>query len=111
MKTPVLAALGALVVLWSLPLAAQKGDAKAGKATFESKCVSCHGPGGEGKESVAKMFGVEMKPLASKEVQGKTDDEIRKTITEGKGKMKAVQGLSDKDAGNVIAFVRSLGKS
>ena len=111
MKASALVAFGMLFALWSLPLAAQKGDAKAGKEVFQSKCAACHGPGGEGKESVAKMFGVEMKPLGSKEIQAKSDDDLRKTITEGKGKMKPPKDVTDKDAANLVAFIRSLGKS
>jgi mono/diheme cytochrome c family protein len=86
------------------------GDATAGKAVFSKSCASCHGPNGEGKDAIAKMLKAEMKPLGSKEVQAKSDADLRKAITEGTGKMKPVKGLSDKDLDNVIAFVRTLAK-
>jgi len=86
------------------------GDATAGKTVYIKSCASCHGPNGEGKDAIAKMFKTEMKPLNSKEVQAKSDAELRKDITEGTGKMKPVKGLSDKDLDNVIAFVRTLAK-
>ncbi len=87
--------------------AASAGD---GKALFASKCQSCHGPAGEGKEAIAKMFKVTMLPLGSKEIQAKSDADIKKVITEGHGKMKPVTGLSDAQVTDVIAFVRTLKK-
>jgi mono/diheme cytochrome c family protein len=102
-----------IVALASLPVAgtasaAPAGDAAAGKAVYTKKCASCHGEKGEGKEAIAKMMKVQMKALGSKEVQAKSDDELKKDTTQGFGKMKGVQGLSDKDAENLIAYVRSL---
>ncbi len=88
--------------------AAPAGDAAAGKAVYAKKCASCHGEKGEGKEAIAKMMKVEMKHLGSKEVQAKTDDELKKDTMQGFGKMKGVQGLSDKDVADLIAHIRSL---
>jgi len=82
--------------------------APEGKTVFEAKCQGCHGPRGEGKEAVAKMFKVEMHPFSSKEVQSKTDADFKKIITTGNGKMKPITGLSDKQIEDVIAFVRTL---
>lgn len=79
-----------------------------GKTGFAAKCQPCHGPNGEGKAAIAKMYQVEMHPLASKEVQAKTDADFKKIITGGHGKMKPVSGLSDKQIEDVIAFVRTL---
>jgi len=82
--------------------------APEGKAVFAAKCQPCHGPNGEGKAAIAKMYQVEMHPLASKEVQAKTDADFKKTITGGQGKMKPVSGLSEKQIEDAIAFVRTL---
>jgi mono/diheme cytochrome c family protein len=87
---------------------AQGGDATAGKAVFTKSCVSCHAADGAPKEAIAKMLKVEMKHLGSQEVQAKSDADLKKVITEGYEKMKAVKGLADKDVANVIAFVRTL---
>ncbi len=82
--------------------------APEGKTVYTAKCLGCHGANGEGKAAIAKMFNVTMKPLASKEIQGMSDADIKKVITEGHGKMKPVGGLDDKQVGDVIAYVRTL---
>ena len=108
MRSAVAIVLMMTVVLWITPLMA--GDAAAGKDLFAKKCASCHGPNGEGKETVAKLFNVELKPLASKEVQAKTDADLKKVSIEGSGKMKPVKDLDSKSADDIVAFVRSLAK-
>lgn len=95
-----------IVSLWSL--AAEKGDAAKGKEVFR-RCATCHGDSGEGREAIAKVFGVTMKPFSSKEIQSQSDAALRKVIIEGKGKMKGVD-LSDTEAADVIAFLRTLKK-
>src|SRR5258708_7008938 len=77
------------ILLYAAPLFA--GDAAAGKDLFGKKCASCHGASGEGKDSVAKLFKVEMHHLGSKEVQTKSDADVKKIMLEGTGKMKAVK--------------------
>lgn len=89
-------------------VAASGGDADAGKTVYNKKCATCHGKDGEAKPAMAKMFKVEMKHLGSKEVQALSDDEIKKIITDGQGKMKPAKGVSDSDVANVIAYVRTL---
>jgi mono/diheme cytochrome c family protein len=88
--------------------AAQTGDSVAGKAVFTKSCAGCHGAAGEGKESLAKALKVEMHHLGSANVQSKTDEQLRKDITEGVGKMKPVGRLSDQDVSNAIAYMRTL---
>lgn len=89
-----------------LPLLAA-GDAAAGKAAYEKSCTRCHLMDGAPKAAVAKMMKVEMKHLGSKEVQGKSDAVLIKESKEGIGKMKPVT-LTDADAANILAFVRTL---
>jgi mono/diheme cytochrome c family protein len=86
------------------------GDAAAGKEIFSKKCASCHGAAGEGKESVAKTLKVTIRPLAAKEVQAKSDEELKKNFLEGIGKMKGVTGTDAKGADDVVAYVRTLKK-
>ena len=91
-------------------LLAGEGDAKAGKAVYTKLCAACHGAEGEGKLALAKALKVEIRHLGSKEVQAKTDAELRKDTVEGIGKMKPVKGMSEKEVADVLAFIRSLKK-
>lgn len=79
-----------------------------GKEVFDSKCKACHGATGQGNPGLAKMMKVEMRPLGSKEVQAQSDADLKKIVTDGKGKMKPVSGLSAKQVDDVVAFVRTL---
>ncbi len=98
-----------ILVLATPLLVVGAGDGGKGKAVFTGKCASCHGPDGAGKEAIAKMLKTTMRPLGSKEVQAKTDAEVRKDISEGNGKMKPVK-LTAEELANVIAYVRTLAK-
>ncbi len=79
-----------------------------GKEVFAKSCKACHGAEGQGNPGLAKMLKVEIPALGSKDVQAKSDAELKKVITEGKGKMKPVAGLSGKQVDDVVAFVRTL---
>lgn len=103
MKTAILATL-ALIASAGLSWA----GAPEGKEVYTAKCAACHGPNGEGKAAIAKMYNVIQAPLASKEVQAKTDDQLKQVILKGQGKMKPVAGVTEKQAADVVAFVRTL---
>ncbi len=92
------------------PLLAAKGDAAAGKAAYAKRCAACHGPNGEGNPAIAKSLKVELRALGSKEVQAKSDDQLKKDSSDGIGKMKPVKGMSEKELDDVVAFVRGLAK-
>ena len=109
MKSVVAVLMVVALVLLAAPAFAA-GDAAAGKEVFSKKCASCHGVTGDGNETVAKMLKVDIKPLSSKEIQAKSDADLKKTILEGTGKMKAVTGIDAKAADNVVAYVRTLKK-
>jgi cytochrome c5 len=85
-------------------------DAAAEKTTFDRSCKSCHGADGTPNPNIAKMMRVEMRSLGSPEVQAMSDDDLRKIITEGMGKMKPVASVTGKSADDVVAFVRTLKK-
>ena len=91
-----------------LMLALGKGDVAKGKTVF-SRCATCHGNSGEGNDAIGKAFGVNIPDLGSKEVQSLDDPALKTILLEGKGKMQSVH-LSDAEADDVIAFVRSLKK-
>ena len=84
--------------------------APEGKELFTAKCQACHGANGEGKAAIAKMYNVTMPPLASNEVQAKSDADLKKVILAGKGKMKPVAGVTEKQADDIVAFLRTLKK-
>jgi len=90
--------------------AAIAANAKAGQALYDKACKSCHGADGTPNAAVAKMMKVDMKDLKSTEVQSLSDDDMKKIITEGKGKMKPVKTVSGPAIDDVIAYVRSLKK-
>ena len=102
-----------LIVLGFAAVAAaalQAADAKAGQAAYDKSCKSCHGADGTPNAAVAKMMKVEMQDLKSAEVQGMSDDDLKKIIVEGKGKMKPIAAVSGASADNVVAYMRSLKK-
>jgi mono/diheme cytochrome c family protein len=101
----------ALTALLSYALPMTAADVAAGKDLFAKKCANCHGAAGEGKDAIAKMFQVEMKPLASKEIQAKSDADLKKTILEGTGKMKPVKDVDAKNADDIVTYLRTLAKN
>jgi mono/diheme cytochrome c family protein len=103
MKNTIIATLG-LIAIAGLSWA----GAPEGKDVFTAKCAPCHGANGEGKAAIAKMYNVTQAPLASKEVQAKTDDQLKGVILKGQGKMKPVSGVTEKQAADVVAFIRTL---
>ena len=95
-------------IILSLALAGSAlADAAAGKTLYMTKCKACHGPDGAGVAAIAKMKGVTMKALGSKEVQAKSDAQLKKDSTAGVGKMAAVK-ITDAEAADVVAFIRTL---
>jgi mono/diheme cytochrome c family protein len=102
-----------LSVLLLAGLAAATGlaaDAKAGKVNYDKSCKSCHGADGTANPSIAKMMKVDMKNLSAAEVQALSDDDIKKVVTDGKGKMRPVKTVSGSGLDDVVAYVRTLKK-
>jgi mono/diheme cytochrome c family protein len=84
----------------------QAADASAGKAAYDKSCKSCHGPDGAASPAMAKMMKVDIKDLKSADVQAMSDDELKKVITDGKGKMKPVASASG-SAADIVAYIRT----
>lgn len=91
-------------------VAASAGDAKAGQAVYDKSCKACHGPDGTANPAIAKMMKVDVQDLKSTEVQGMSDDDLKKIISGGKGKMRPVNAVSGAALDDVVAYVRSLKK-
>ena len=85
-------------------------DAQAGKAAYDKACKSCHGADGTPNAGMVKALKVEMRHLGSNEVQAQSDAELKKAITDGKGKMKPVKTVTGPAADDVVAFMRTLKK-
>src|SRR5580700_9492724 len=81
-------------------------DATAGKAVFDKSCKSCHGTDGTPNPAVAKMMKVDIQDLKSAEVQGMSDGDLAKVITDGKGKMKPIPSAAA-SAPDVVAYLRT----
>ena len=89
-------------------VAALAADAKAGQAFYDKSCKSCHRADGTPNPPIAKMMKVDMKDLKSPEVQGMSNDDLKKVIT-GRGKMKPVKTVTGA-AIDDVAYVHSLKK-
>ncbi len=84
----------------------QAANATAGKAAYDKSCKTCHGADGTPNPAIAKMMKVDMKDLKSSEIQGMSDADLMKVITEGKGKMKPVASASS-SAPDIVAYIRT----
>ena len=94
----------AAVAVWSTPLMAQDFA-----TLYKTKCAMCHGADGKGDSPMGKKLNV--RDLGSPEVQKQTDAELTTTVTKGKNKMPAFGAkLTSEQIGQVIAYIRELGK-
>jgi mono/diheme cytochrome c family protein len=114
----------AAALVAAFPLAAQAGDAAAGKAKFDLFCASCHGPGGKGdgpaapKDPLPRDFTKgEFKYDADKDGKAGSDADLTLIIKNGAaayGGSPLMVGwgaaLQEADVQNIVAFVRSLKK-
>lgn len=93
-------AVGSATVAWS-------AEAKAGKATYDKLCVSCHGADGKGNPAMIKAMGEKGLNIVGKDTQGKKDDQLLKVITEGAGKMPASgKNLSKQEQEDLLSYIR-----
>ena len=78
----------------------------AGEAVYKSKCQMCHGPNGTPNPAMAKAMGI--KPASDPDIKKLSADQVLDAVKNGKGKMKAVAGLSDAQMKDVVAYFRTL---
>lgn len=96
------------IVSFSPALVAAQGDAVAGKASYLSKCGTCHRENGEPNATLANLLKVEIPHLASETVQDMSDADLKKVMMDGKEKMQPVKDLSEADISNIVAYLRTL---
>jgi len=97
-------------LLFSFGVAYAAGNATDGKAVYDRACKNCHGATGVANPGIVKMMKVEIHDLGSPEVQKMSDDELKKIVTDGKGKMPAIHSVTGKSVDDVVAYVRTLKK-
>ena len=118
----VLFALAALATLAIPGNALAAGDADAGKATYMTNCLSCHGDTGKGDGPVGAVLQPPPRDLSKDDFKfdtdsdGKmgTDTDLQNVIRNGGAAyggsplMAPWPTLSDGDVDNLVAFIRSL---
>jgi DMSO reductase family type II enzyme heme b subunit len=111
-----LAAVAALMLAVPCAVWAQAGDAGAGKAVYERKCLLCHGEKGDGKGPGAERLDPRPRDFTSgifkiRSTANKvpTDQDIFNVITHGMPgtSMPAWKVLPDKDRWNLVAYVKT----
>ncbi len=114
------AALAAAALL--APGAARAADAAAGKATFTTNCVTCHGESGKGDGPVGAALTPpprdftkgDFKFDTDKDGKTGTDADLKNVVQKGGAAfggsplMAPWPTLSDADIANLIAYIRTL---
>jgi len=100
--------LTTLVLVCLSGAAASAADVSAGQTDYAKACKSCHGPDGTPNPAIAKMMKVEMKDLKSAEVQAMSNDDVKKIISGGKGKMRPITSVSGSALDDVAAYIHTL---
>src|ERR1700691_2211298 len=99
----------AILTLEAAPMLAS-GSASTGKGIYDTSCKTCHGATGEANPGIVKALKVEIKSLGSTDVQSLSDEDLKKIVTEGKGKMQPIRSVTGKSVDDVIAYIRTLKK-
>jgi len=108
-KLAVLVSAGLLTVAGGA--SAWSAEAKAGKATYDKLCASCHGADGKGNPAMTKVMGEKELNIVDQETRAKKDDELLKVIVAGAGKMPASgKNLSKQEQTDVLNYTRALAK-
>ena len=104
MKNWKILAIVTVIAFLAFPLLSAAPDAAA---IYKNKCQMCHAANGSGDTPTGKSMKV--KDLRSEEVQKRKDEEIEKSIENGKGKMPAFKTkLSDVEIDALVKYIRDL---
>ncbi|MGH2358935.1 MAG: c-type cytochrome, partial [bacterium] len=90
------------------------GDAAAGEKIYKLRCTPCHGALGKGDGPLGKSLNPKPRDHTNGTYMStRTDAELLDVIMNGKGAMPGwvkTKVLTEQDAKNALAFVRTLGK-
>ena len=112
----VLLGVVALVVATPALVNAQAGDANAGKAVYQVKCIGCHGEKGDGKGPAAELLVPQPRDFTSgiykiRTTSGKapSDQDLFKVITDGMPgtSMPSWAVLPEKERWNLVAYIKA----
>jgi mono/diheme cytochrome c family protein len=107
-----------LALSWPLPglistdaTGASGRETQRGKAIYEQRCVTCHGPYGKGDGPDAPFLSPRPASLISAGTSAKSDGELLEIIAKGKPRT-AMPGwkdtLTEDELQDVLAYIRSL---
>jgi len=83
--------------------------AETGAEIYKVRCSACHGAKGAGETMLGKNLKV--RPLASDDVQNRSDDELAAIVGKGKNRMPPFdRKLSRDQIRDVVKYIRSLKK-
>jgi mono/diheme cytochrome c family protein len=101
------ASLVVLAIAFAMSISAFAADATAD--VFKSKCASCHGADGKGDTPAGKKMNV--KDLASDDVQKQSDADLAGVIEKGKKPMPGYEGkVSKEQIDGLVKWIRTLKK-
>ncbi|HZS96500.1 MAG TPA: cytochrome c [Terriglobales bacterium] len=107
MRTMFRATLVVLAIAFVMSVSAFAADATAD--VFKSKCASCHGADGKGDTPAGKKMNV--KDLASDDVQKQSDADLAGVIEKGKKPMPGYEGKVTKEQiDGLVKWIRTLKK-
>jgi len=95
-----------LILTAAASLAGAVAFADSGEATYKAKCVTCHGAAGTPSAGMAKAMGI--KAASDPAMKALSVADMTAAVKNGKGKMKAVAGLTDAQIKDVVTYFRSL---
>lgn len=95
-----------------LATSAVAADIEATKALYMKRCAKCHGESGKGDGKKAKTLKKKPRDYTNKEEMAKlTDEDLVKSITEGKKPMpsfkKGRKKLTDEQINDLVAYIRT----
>ncbi len=101
-----------LILLQPVPSQAA-GDPTKGKAIYEQRCATCHGPQGKGDGPTGKMLKPPAADFTSTASKKKSEADLRQVIENGKTGTAMVPWktqISEADIDNVLAYLNTLRK-